>query len=129
LFVDYQSVVYPELLEMMLYKEEPEFNIWEIFFSANGKYSMLDLGDRKSSTTIMNTVIEAVTLFFERKEQDIDGVEFFSSREDHGRLLLYERFSRLIAKKMGWELLTGDSRVSSDYISFLVFDHEMLTSP
>lgn len=109
-----------------------QMQAYEVLFGPISTYSyggddisswkMQNFKDRSLPIKIISTVKSCVTDFLEK--HDYDMIRFLSEKEDHGRCALYDRFSALIAKNIGFGVMKVDR--GEEYVEFICIDSKKL---
>lgn len=97
---------------------------YEVLFRPidGGSWHMQNFKDHTLPIKIMATVKYCVTDFIEKHKNEFDAISFLADKDDRGRTLLYDRFSKLIGKSLHYNVMQFDG----SFYEFVCIDPKKL---
>lgn len=105
--------------------EALQLKAYEVLFRVDdydSDWHMQNYNDHTIPIKIMATVKYCVTDFIEKHRNDLDIISFLADKEDRGRVLLYDRFSKLIGKSLHFNTMM----IERNFFEFICIDPKKL---
>lgn len=106
------------------YNDGIQMQGYEVLFRPRdgGNWHMQNFNDHSLPIKIMATVKYCVTDFIEKHKENLDIISFLADKDDRGRVLLYDRFSKLIGKSLHYNTMQFDGH----FYEFVCMDPKKL---
>ncbi|MEN6293890.1 MAG: hypothetical protein ABFD07_17970 [Methanobacterium sp.] len=106
------------------YNDGIQMQGYEVLFRPHGcgSWHMQNFNDHSLPIKIMATVKYCVTDFIEKHKENLDIISFRADKDDRGRVLLYDRFSKLIGKSLHYNTMQFDG----SFYEFVCMDPKKL---